>query len=277
VAVPVKSKRGGKKATAKPQPAVEGSPVQPVSGNAKTVEEIQAEANEVEREARRQALDDGYEQADADQIARTARKKHVDAEMAARKAGGVNPVEGNPSAVDSTPPATPSTAQNDSPIDPVAGDGPVRLADEDQMDLPETPKDTDAPKPQDGEGTTGDLQPKPPAPKKGLLRRAAGWLKYPAIISGVLTGGGIVLDRLGRSDGAPPGGGGGEGGGAGGGPGGGDFFPIPAGSDGATLMDADAKAAEEERLNSVLDRIRGRPTVNQTPTFQTLQNYNGWR
>jgi len=277
VAVPVKSKRGGKKATAKPQPAADGSPVQPVSGNAKTVEEIQAEANEVERETRRQALDDGYEQADADQIARTARKKHVDAEMAARKAGGVNPVEGNPSAVDSTPPATPSTAQNDSPIDPVAGDGPVRLADEDQMDLPETPKDTDASKPQDGEGTTGDLQPKPPTQKKGLLRKAAGWLKYPAIISGVLTGGGIVLDRLGRSDGAPPGGGGGEGGGAGGGPGGGDFFPIPAGSDGATLMDADAKAAEEERLNSVLDRIRGRPTVNQTPTFQTLQNYNGWR
>ena len=268
-----KPKRKGKKTA----PATDGStPIQPVTGKMKSVEEIQSEADVIEREARRQALDDGYEPEDADTLGRQARKAHVDTEMKNRKSGAaaIDPVSGATPAPKTTPDAatTPDTPKAD-PIEPVTGADPVRLADEDQIDAPKPP-DADesktSPQSKFSSSTTVKVEP------AGPLRRTWNALKWPL---GIAVGGTIIgnMGGGGGGGGTPPTGGGGEGGGSGGGSG--DFYPIPvgAGSDGATLMNEDARAAEEARLNRALDRIRGRATTSNTPTFQTLQNYNGWR
>jgi hypothetical protein len=269
-----KPKRKGKKTA----PATDGStPIPPVTGKMKSVEEIQSEADVIEREARRQAIDDGYATEDADTLGRQARKAHVDTEMAARRLGAddVEPATGATPELNATPDAaaTPDAPKTD-PIEPATGADPVRLADEDQIDAPK-PADTDSPagptKPSTSE-TVVEVK------KPGLIRRTMGRLKLPAIIGGI-TAIGIGASNMGGGGGGTPPTGGGGGGGGGTGGGGGDFFPIPvgAGTDGSTLMDEDARAAEEARLNRALDRIRGRATTNKTPTFQTLQNYNGWR
>jgi hypothetical protein len=269
-----KPKRKGKKTA----PATDGStPIQPVTGKMKSVEEIQSEADVIEREARRQALDDGYEPEDADTLGRQARKAHVDTEMKARRSGAaaIDPVTGPAPAPKTTPDAatpTPDAPKAD-PIEPVTGADPVRLADEDQIDAPK-PADTDSPADPTKTSTSETVV---DVKKPGLIRRTMGTLKWPAIIGGITAIGTIASNMGGGGGGTPPTGGGGEGGGSGGGSG--DFFPIPvgAGTDGSTLMNEDARAAEEARLNRALDRIRGRATTSNTPTFQTLQNYNGWR
>jgi hypothetical protein len=270
-------KRKGKKTA----PATDGSsPIQPVTGKMKSVEEIQSEADVIEREARRQALDDGYEPEDADTLGRQARKAHVDAEMKNRKSGAaaIDPVTGPAPAPKTTPDAaTPAPdAPKADPIEPVTGADPVRLADEDQIDAPKPP-DSDESKtsPQSKFSSSTTITAEP----AGLLRRTWNTLKWPAIVGGITVGGAIVGNMGGGGGGTPPAGGGGVGDGGGTGGGSGDFYPIPvgAGTDGSTLMDEDARAAEEARINRALDRIRGRATTNKTPTFQTLQNYNGWR
>lgn len=282
-----KPRRAGKKSASATEAAGTGStPIQPVTGKMKSVEEIQSEADVVEREARRQAIDDGYDPEDAAALGRQARKAHVDTEMAARKSGAatIQPVTGATPTPKTTPDAaTPSAdaaaptpdAPKADPIEPVTGRDPVRLADEDQIDAP-APIDAADPV-TTPKTSTGDTVVK--AQKPGVLRRTMGWLKYPAIIGGIATVGGTIVSNMGNSGGTPPGGGGSGGDGGGTGAGGGDFDPIPvgAGSDGATTMDEDARAAEEARLNRALDRIRGRATANKVPTYQTLQNYNGWR
>lgn len=279
-----KPKRKGKKAAAAAPATDDSTPIQPVTGKMKSVEEIQAEADVIEREARRQAIDDGYEPEDADTLGRQARKAHVDTEMAARKSGAaaIQPVTGPTPTPKTTPGAstpapdaaapTPDAPKAD-PIEPVTGRDPVRLADEDQLDAPKPADAADhVTPPKTGESdTVVEVQ------RPGLVRRTMGALKWPAIIGGITAIGTIASNMGGGGGGTPPTGGGLDGGGSGGGSG--DFYPIPvgAGSDGATLMNEDARAAEEARLNRALDRIRGRATTNKVPTYQTLQNYNGWR
>lgn len=113
---------------------------------------------------------------------------------------------------------------------------------------------------------TDDVQKKDAKSKWGLSK----WL----IGAGLLTGGGIALDRLG--------GGGGAGGGhidipgaGGGGPGGGEFYPIPTGSEGAVAADA----SEQDALTRALDRIRSARggASGGGASYQTIQNYNMWR
>jgi hypothetical protein len=257
-------------------PPVNTPSAPPVAGAAKSIEDIQGEADVIEQQTRRQAIDDGYEPEDADTLGRQARKAHVDAEMAARRLGAddIEPVTGSDAPKATPDAATTPDAPKADPIEPVTGADPVRLADEDQIDAPK-PADTDSPagptKPSTSE-TVVEVK------KPGLVRRTMGTLKWPAIIGGITAIGTIASNMGGGGGGGtPPTGGGVDGGGSGGGSG--DFYPIPvgAGTDGSTLMDEDARAAEEARINRALDRIRGRATTNKTPTFQTLQNYNGWR
>ena len=255
--------------------------VQPVSGRAKTVEEIQSEASGIEQQVRQQALDEGISKPKADKMARAARKKHVTEQMAARKAGGVQPVSGAAepvAAADATTPAPDAAADGVKPVTETPAENikaDVSSPDEALPDeaLPEVPGVTDEadgvppPLPK-SDGTT------PVTSKPSLWSRA----KWPLAGAAALTGGSILVNKMG----------GGSAGGSGGdwkmpdgvGPpgGGGEFVPLPAGRNAdATLMDSAAAAAEVERLNKALERLRGQRAMNTGGASQTLMNYNGWR
>lgn len=263
--------------------AADGSPpVEATGARVRTVDEIQSEADEVFQEALRAAKDEGLKGKQATAQANAARKKFVDEQMAALRAGGTAspPVEGT------TPGTAPKPKPDASP--PVEG---AAAADAPAADAPpksppvegdEAPKPDDSPK---VEGDTpaapdGDTKPKPkPTPPPPPKQRIPTWLKRSALVGGVV-GTGLALSRFSGD------GGGGISGdiipmpeGAGGGSGGGEFVPIPVGSDSAGLLDAAAAAAaEEDRLTRALERIRGRSPQNRIPTSQTIQNYNaGWR
>lgn len=298
-----KGGRRGKKATAKP--AVSGDAVTPtVAGGdvkIKTVEEIQKEANAVEKQVRKEAIQNGASKSAADAEARAARKKHVDAEMAARKqaidGGAVTPVTGDGAAATPAPsaggagkgppddPKTPKSDVDGDAVTDVEGDGgPVGVDGRDGFDSPLGPDDPPGTKPKDvAEGTggekTGETAPKPTekAPGKTWLGRA----KSPFVWGPLAIGAGITavsnLLRRPNDGGVPPegmetGGGGGGGTGPSGGP-----PPIPVNAGNVLDVPEDAEQAEIDRINRALDRIRGRAAMNKVPTFQTVQNYNGWR
>jgi hypothetical protein len=326
-----KGGRRGKKAAAKPAASAVVEPSKTVTGaSPKTMEEIQKEANAVEKQARKEALADGVSPEEADAAARAARKKHVDAEVAARKAAGITPVTGTgptptttatapapqpaakpgrgkratakpaPGGAGMGPPDEPPVSKTlgadgaddiDMPDDRPAGIGMDDAEDIDDIrpvegpDPTERPSSPDAPdKPADG---TSGAAAEEAAKKVGILQtmwnaaKRAG--KYTAIGAGITIPVGIALDRLGRigNGGHPPGGPGGPGADGPGGAGGGNFDPIPVppgAADGGSVADEEeARAAEIERLNSALNRVRGTGTMNKVPTFQTIQNYNGWR
>lgn len=162
----------------------------------------------------------------------------------------------------STPPSQEAAPPSD-PIESMEGDAsrPVRIADEDQIDLPAAAED----KPKATPAGDGKSQPTPPADKK------KGWGRLPWIAGTAAAVGGLgTLARLNSGGGGsidipiPPGGGGG------GGPGGGDFYPIPVNTDGAALMDD--TLAQEAAIQRALDRIRG-ARAGGSQSYQTLQNY----
>lgn len=290
-------KASAKKDDAASPAAASDSPVQPVTGNQKSVEEIQAEANEVEAQARREALDSGMSKPEADKAARKARKAHVDAEMAAR--GGAKPAARQPvkmtvgevlAAARKGEAATP-----DAPVKPVTGGdtkpvgGGTDTADvattgrdgvDNVPDAPVKPVDGDA-KPVDAGGKKdGDKGGKAQKGKDAPKKAAGGKMSLGAkVLAGVgaITAGGIGLDWLGRAtpqDGwkLPPG--------AGGPAGGGDVFPIPvgAGNDGGSMMDGPAPMTEEERITDALARLRRARAMNTEGPSQTILNYHaGWR
>ena len=252
--------------------------VQPVSGRAKTVEEIQSEASGIEQQVRQQALDEGISKPKADKMARAARKKHVTEQMAERKASGVQPVSGaaEPVAVaDATTPAPDAAADGVKPVT----ETPADVSSPDEA-LPEVPGVTDA---------ADDLGVPPPLPKSDgttpVTSKPSLWsrAKWPLAAAAAVTGGSILVNKMG---GGSAGGSGGDWkmpdgvGPPGGGPpgGGGEFVPLPAGrNEDATLMDSAAAAAEVERLNKALERLRGQRAMNTGGASQTLMNYNGWR
>lgn len=302
--------RRGKKASAKKEdvasPAADGdSPVQPVTGNQKSVEEIQAEANQVEAQARREALDSGMSKPEADKAARKARKAHVDAEMAARggtkpaarqpvkmtvgevldaaRKGGaetpdatVKPVTGGDTKPVGDASAKPAPAADATPNDAAANaaDPTVKSVDGDGKPVDAGGKKADSNNGKSGKPDGGNA----PEKKKGsLLKKAVGGT---ALVGAGLIGGGIALDRL-----SSGGGGGQDGGwrlppGAGGPPGGPDVFPIPvgAGGDGSSLMGEEAPMTEEERITDALARLRRARAMNTEGPSQTVLNYHaGWR
>ncbi|NQW47705.1 MAG: hypothetical protein HQ464_08055 [Planctomycetes bacterium] len=239
--------------------------VQPVSGRAKTVEEIQTEANGIEQQVRQQALDEGISKTKADKMARAARKAHVTEQMAERKASGVQPVSGAADPVagaDATTPAPVTEPMPKKTLDDVSAQvDPVSSTTADAVDdvAPTLPT---------ADGTTTVTS------KPSMWSRA----NRPLAWAAALTGGSTLWNKLGG------GGDGGSGGdwklpdGVGPPGGGGEFVPMPVGrNEDATLMDSAAAAAEVERLNKALERIRGQRAMNTGETSQTLMNYNGWR
>ena len=280
-----KGRKGKKSAGKKDGEAETGeSPIRPVTGNGKSVEEIQAEANQVEAQARREALDSGMSKAEADKAARKARKAHVDAEMAARGTAAssdpVAPVSGSAKPVGdtSTKPATAAdttSAAADPAIKPVDGDE-AKVAD----DSGSTPDSDGAGGGGSGgkSGTpSGSTDAVPPKKKGSLLKKAAGGT---AIVAGGMIGGGILIDRLSSGGGGGKNGGWGLPPGAGGPAGAGDFFPIPVGvgGGGSSLMGEEAPMTEEERITDALARLRRARAMNPEGPSQTVLNYHaGWR
>lgn len=272
-----KPKRGGRKkkgeaAAAEAAPAEAAPSMNPVTG--RSMDDIQKEADEVEKEARKAARADGASAKEADKAARAARKKFVDEEIAAQPK--MDPVATARPAATPAAADAPTAPEADAPkMDPVEVSGRDAVDDGDTPDVvPDRPAPTpdETPTPDDIRPATPDAPVTPATPAKPKR-----WLGRALLGVGAVGIGALGLDALTRrpnDGGVPPDGAGGGGGVAG--PGG-EVFPIPVGSDGATLMGEDARAAEEARLTRALDRIRGRATINKVPTFQTVQNYNGWR
>jgi hypothetical protein len=272
---------------------VSGSPsadaVQPVSGRAKTVEEIQSEADDIEREVRKQAIDEGVSKTKADKMARAARKKHVTDQMAERKASGVQPVSGaeKPVVAADDPAPKPATAAPADEVKPVATpETPAAAADEVKpVTEPVDPVPSPTARPSDTPDAVGG-KPKPESKFEATttVTSSPSFLsryKWPLLAGGLVVGGSIASKLGGGNAGGsggdwklpdgvgPPG----EGGG-----GGGEFVPVPAGSnEDATLMDSAAAAAEAERLSRALERLRSQRAMNTGRASQTIMNYNGWR
>lgn len=250
--------------------------------------EIEQEGQQIYDEEYRNNIDSGMDANEAASEARAARNKHVADQTAIR----IKPVTGDPTpaappsgaeeakptgrrrgggrkkqppqeaAADSSTPPQGATPPSD-PIESVDGDAsrPVRLAEEDQIDLPAAAED----KPKATPSSDEKPQQPPAADKK------KGWGRLPWIAGTAAAVGGLgTLARINSGGGGsidipiPPGGGGR------GGPGGGDFYPIPVNTDGAALMGD--TLAQEAAIQRALDRIRG-ARAGGSQSYQTLQNY----
>jgi hypothetical protein len=250
--------------------------------------EIEQEGQQIYDEEYRNNIDSGMDANEAASEARAARNKHVADQTAIR----IKPVTGDPTpaappsgaeeakptgrrrgggrkkqppqeaAADSSTPPQGATPPSD-PIESVDGDAsrPVRLAEEDQIDLPAAAED----KPKATPSSDEKPQQPPAADKK------KGWGRLPWIAGTAAAVGGLgTLARINSGGGGsidipiPPGGGGR------GGPGGGDFYPIPVNTDGAALMGD--TLAQEAAIQRALDRIRG-ARAGGPQSYQTLQNY----
>ena len=308
-------KKGGKRSSGRKKAEAEttapatdaASEVAPINGRTKTVKEIQDEANEIEREARKAAIDEGMDVDDADAIARKARKDHVDREMAAQKEIAAKTGSGKP--VTDAPPATATTNANagDSEVKPTQG---ATVTDEvssvtDNLDASATEIDgtiqpnttrtqtynTGTPPADEAPGSTvrtkqydvGDQDQPPKTNTDGGTQKAAPPATKPSWMKRILVGGGIAggiaaLNNMTRPSGPfqlPPGVG------PAGGAGPQDVpvsFPPGAAGMGEDSMDDTAAAVEVERLTRALNRVRGQQAMNPSEASQTLLNYNaGYR
>jgi hypothetical protein len=314
-AAATETKKGGKRSSGRKKAEAEtaapatdaASEVAPITGRTKTVKEIQDEANEIEREARKAAIDEGMDVDDADAVARKARKDHVDREMEAQKEIAAKTGSGKPVTDPAPAAATTKADAGDSEVKPTQG---ATVTDEasnvtDNLDAsateidgtiqPNTTRtktyDTGTPPADEAPGSTvrtkqydvgdqaqppktntdsGTQQAAPPATKPSWKKRI--------LVGSAIAGGIAALNNMTRPSGPfqlPPGVG------PAGGAGPQDVpvsFPPGAAGMGEDSMDDTAAAAEVERLTRALNRVRGQRAMNPSETSQTLLNYNaGYR
>jgi hypothetical protein len=234
------------------------------------IKDIDQEGQEVYDQTYRNYIDMGDGEDEARTSARDAASKYINEQRQLRikpikgdaAPASSDPAPASPAPADVDPPAataaTPAAAADAPQADPIK---PVRLADEDQIDAPET---AIAKKAADDTPQAGQ----PEAKNKGQKKRG----KWPWIVGTAAVGG--TLGGLARINS----GGGGfidipiPAGGSGGGPGGGggDFYPIPV-RDGASVP-MDDQLEQEAAIQRALDRIRG-SRGGGPQTYQTYQNY----
>jgi hypothetical protein len=234
------------------------------------IKDIDQEGQEVYDQTYRNYIDMGDGEDEARTSARDAASKYINEQRQLR----IKPIKGDAAPASSDPaPASPAPADVDPPAATAATPAaaadapqadrikPVRLADADQIDAPETAV---AKKAADDTPQSGQ----PEAKNKGQKKRG----KWPWIVGTAAVGG--TLGGLARINS----GGGGfidipiPAGGSGGGPGGGggDFYPIPV-RDGASVP-MDDQLEQEAAIQRALDRIRG-SRGGGPQTYQTYQNY----